>query len=82
LITLRFIQGAASAAAPVFGPAIIRQIFSEKAGVRAIGVLGSVGSLVPALAPILGVYLFARFGWQSSFGLVQTLAVRIGFNTA
>jgi predicted MFS family arabinose efflux permease len=75
LIALRFVQGTASAAAPVFGPAIIRQIFSEKAGVRAIGVLGSVEPLVPALAPILGVFLLARFGWQSSFELVGGVAM-------
>jgi predicted MFS family arabinose efflux permease len=75
LILLRFVQGAASAAAPVFGPAIIRQIFSEKAGVRAIGFLGSVESLVPALAPILGVFLLAKFGWQSSFELVGLVAI-------
>jgi predicted MFS family arabinose efflux permease len=75
LIVLRFVQGTASAAAPVFGPAIIRQIFSGKAGVRAIGFLGSVESLVPALAPILGIYLLARFGWQSSFELVGVVAI-------
>jgi MFS family permease len=75
LLALRFVQGTASAAAPVFGPAIIRQIFSEKAGVRAIGFLGSVESLVPALAPILGVFLLARFGWQSSFELVGIVAI-------
>jgi MFS transporter, DHA1 family, multidrug resistance protein len=75
LIVLRFAQGTASAAAPVFGPAIIRQIFNEKAGVRAIGFLGSVESLVPALAPILGVFLLARFGWESSFELVGVVAI-------
>lgn len=75
LIVLRFVQGTASAAAPVFGPAIIRQVFSEKAGVRAIGFLGSVESLVPALAPILGVFLLAKFGWQSSFEVVGVVAI-------
>jgi DHA1 family bicyclomycin/chloramphenicol resistance-like MFS transporter len=75
LVVLRFVQGTASAAAPVFGPAIIRQIFSEKAGVRAIGLLGSVESLVPALAPVLGVFLLAKFGWQSSFELVGVVAI-------
>jgi MFS family permease len=69
LIGLRFVQGTASAAAPVFGPAIIRQIFSDKAGVRAMRFLGSVESLVPALAPLLGVFLLARYGWQSLLGL-------------
>lgn len=73
LIGLRFAQGAAAAAAPVFGPGIIRQLFDDKAAVRAIGFLGSVESLVPALAPILGVALLARFGWQSSFELLALL---------
>ncbi len=73
LIALRVVQGAAAAAAPVFGPGIIRQLFDDKAAVRAIGFLGSVESLVPALAPILGVALLAHFGWRSSFGLLAML---------
>jgi len=75
LVVLRFVRGTASAAAPVFGPAIIRQIFNVKSGVRTIGFLGSVESLVPALAPNLGVLLLAKFGWQSSFELVGIVAI-------
>lgn len=75
LIALRFIQGVASAAAPVFGPGLIRQLFTDKAAVRAIGFLGSVESLVPALAPIFGVLLLTHFGWQSSFELLGVLTL-------
>lgn len=75
LIALRFIQGVASAAAPVFGPGLIRQLFTDKAAVRAIGFLGSVESLVPALAPIFGVLLLSHFGWQSSFELLGVLTL-------
>ncbi|MGN7737247.1 MFS transporter [Ensifer sp. 22564] len=70
LIGLRFLQGIAASAAPVFAPGVIRQLFSEKTAVRAIGFLGSVESLVPALVPIAGVALLAHFGWQSSFELL------------
>ncbi|CAM5503161.1 Multidrug resistance protein MdtL [Mycolicibacterium aubagnense] len=73
LIGLRFVQGVAAAAAPVFAPGIIRQLFDDRAAVRAIGFIGSVESLVPALAPIAGVALLAHFGWQSSFGLLALL---------
>ncbi len=73
LVALRFVQGVASAAAPVFGPGLIRQLFSDGAAVRAIGFLGSVESLVPALAPIFGVLLLSHFGWQSSFELLGVL---------
>ncbi|WDZ78834.1 MFS transporter [Ensifer adhaerens] len=70
LIGLRFLQGIAASAAPVFAPGVIRQLFSEKKAVRAVGFLGSVESLVPALVPIAGVALLAHFGWQSSFELL------------
>lgn len=73
LIGLRFVQGVAAAAAPVFAPGIIRQLFDERAAVRAVGFIGSVESLVPALAPIAGVALLAHFGWQSSFDLLALL---------
>lgn len=76
LIALRFVQGAASAAAPVFGPGLIRQLFDDKAAVRAVGFLGSVESLVPALAPIAGAALLAGFGWRSSF---EVLAAATAF---
>ncbi|MGO4619517.1 MFS transporter [Ensifer sp. 2YAB10] len=72
LIGLRFLQGVAASAAPVFAPGVIRQLFSEKTAVRAVGFLGSVESLVPALVPIAGVALLAHFGWQSSFELLGT----------
>lgn len=75
LIALRLVQGAASAAAPVFGPGIIRQLFREQAAVRATGILGSAESLSPALAPIVGVALLAHFGWTSSFVLLALLAL-------
>ncbi|MFE0019158.1 MFS transporter [Mesorhizobium sp. NPDC059054] len=73
LIGLRFVQGVAAAAAPVFAPGIIRQLFDDRGAVRAIGFIGSVESLVPALAPIVGVALLVHFGWQSSFGLLALL---------
>ncbi|KCB49259.1 MFS transporter [Bordetella hinzii] len=75
LIALRLVQGAAAAAAPVLGPGIIRQLFSDRGAVRAIGFLGSTESLVPALAPIAGAALLARYGWQSSFELLAALAL-------
>ena len=67
LILLRFAQGAASAAPAVFAPGFIRALFPEHRAVRMMGLLGSVESLVPALAPIAGAALFVAFGWRASF---------------
>ncbi|VAV91883.1 hypothetical protein MNBD_ALPHA02-372 [hydrothermal vent metagenome] len=67
LIGLRFLQGAVSSAPAVIAPGMIRQLFSKIAAVRVISLLGSIESLVPALAPILGVWLSGQFGWTASF---------------
>ncbi|MEM8547617.1 MAG: MFS transporter [Pseudomonadota bacterium] len=74
LVALRFLQGIASAAAPVFAPGIIRALFDEAAALRVIGVFGSIESLTPALAPIAGVGLLGLAGWQASFVVLAILA--------
>jgi MFS family permease len=75
LVGLRFVQGAAGSAPAVFAPGMIRLLFDETRAVRAMGWLGSIESLVPALAPIAGVGLLTRFGWQASFWITGLLSV-------
>jgi len=77
LVILRFFQGAVSTAPAVIAPGMIRQLFSEVGAVRAISLLSSIESLVPALAPILGVWLSAKFGWTASFWVTAILALVI-----
>lgn len=73
LVAIRFVQGIASAAAPVFIPGFIRELFDERRTVRAIGLLGSLQALVPAAAPLVGVILLALFDWSISFKLLAIL---------
>ena len=75
LIVLRLLQGAAGAAAAVFAPGMIRSMFDDEGAVRAMGVLGSIESLVPALAPVLGVWLLSLGGWRLSFELIAALSL-------
>jgi MFS transporter, DHA1 family, multidrug resistance protein len=77
LILLRFVQGAASAAPAVFAPGFIRVLFPEGRAVRMLGLLGSIESLVPALAPIAGAWLLVRFDWRASFVAIGALAVAL-----
>jgi len=77
LVALRFLQGLAGSAAAVFAPGMIRAMFSEGRAVRALGVMGSVESLVPALAPVAGVWLLAAFGWTSSFYAIAALTLPV-----
>jgi MFS transporter, DHA1 family, multidrug resistance protein len=75
LAVLRFFQGLTGSAAAVFAPGMIRAMFSEARAVRAIGFMASVESLVPALAPVAGVWLLLAFGWKSSFILIGGLSL-------
>lgn len=74
LITLRFFQGLASSAPAVFAPVVIRAIFDEAGATKALGILGSIESLVPGAAPLLGVWLLSVGGWTLSFSLTAVLA--------
>jgi predicted MFS family arabinose efflux permease len=56
---------------------MIRLLFRGDVAVRALGLLGSIESLVPALAPIAGVWLLARFGWQASFQVIAMLSLAL-----
>ena len=74
-VGLSDVQGAAASAAAVFAPGMIRLLFDGGRAVRALGLLGSIESLVPALAPIAGAWLLAGFGWRASFDVIAALAL-------
>jgi len=84
LIGLRFLEGTAASAPAVFAPPVLRALFSEAGATRALGILGSVESVVPALAPVLGAQLIAVWGWRSPFftiaGLTAGVAAAIALN--
>lgn len=75
LIALRFVQGAAGAAAAVFAPGMLRKLYGDEQAVRALGLLGSIEALTPALAPVVGAWLAHAFGWRASFDALAILAL-------
>lgn len=75
LITIRFFQGLACSAPAVFAPGIIRSVFDERGALRAIGLMGSIESLTPALAPIIGAWLLSFTDWKASFYLTALLSL-------
>jgi MFS transporter, DHA1 family, multidrug resistance protein len=72
---LRFLQGVSGSAAAVFAPGMIRALYDETTAVRVIGILGSIESLVPALAPLAGLWLFNHYGWTASFQVTGGIAL-------
>ncbi len=75
LVAVRFVQGLVGAAAAVFAPGMIRSLYDPHGAVRALGLMGSIESLVPALAPLAGVGLLHAFGWQGSFWTIAVLSL-------
>lgn len=75
LVAVRILQGMAASAPAVFAPAVIRSLFDDAGATKAFGVLGSIESLVPALAPAVGVVLLRFGGWKVSFIVISALAV-------
>jgi len=77
LVSVRLLQGFAGSAAAVFAPGMIRKMFDENGALRALGLMGSVESMVPALAPILGAWLLIYFDWEISFVIIGTLSAAL-----
>jgi len=82
VITLRFFQGLSGCAAAVFAPGIIRALYDQTGAVRALGLLGSIEGLVPALAPLLGLWLLSHCGWTASFYLTGLFALGLALIAA
>jgi DHA1 family bicyclomycin/chloramphenicol resistance-like MFS transporter len=78
LILFRIFQGLAAAAEGVVVLAIIRDAFDGDAQVRALAWYGVATSVTPALAPVLGAYLYLWFGWRVTFGVMAAVAFTAG----
>jgi MFS family permease len=82
LIALRFMQGIAGSAAAVFAPGFLRGLYGDEGALRALGALGSIEALVPAFAPLLGVWLLRVGGWRASFQVLGFLALIVAVAVA
>ncbi|MEM7098057.1 MAG: MFS transporter [Pseudomonadota bacterium] len=79
LTAIRFLQGLVAAGPAVFAPMMINALYDANRAVAMLGRLGSIESITPALAPILGAWLLYEFGWRSSFYLTGVVAGLLGF---
>ena len=75
LVIIRFFQGLASAAPAVFAPGMIKAMFDERRALKAIGLMGSIESLTPAFAPVIGAWLLTFSDWRASFLITAILAL-------
>ncbi len=75
LVAIRFFQGLASSAPAVFAPGMIRAMFDQRGALKAIGLMGSIESLTPAFAPVVGAWLLTFADWRASFFVTSILAL-------
>ncbi|WP_366183453.1 multidrug effflux MFS transporter [Flavobacterium ovatum] len=76
-IGLRFIQAVGSCAATVTSITMVRDLFPVKEIPKVFSMLMLVVGLSPMLAPTVGGYVTAGFGWQAVFFILMLLGLII-----
>ena len=82
LILWRVAQGLSVGAGMVVGRAMIRDLFEPDDAQRLMSLVTLFFGLAPAIAPIIGGWLFVGFGWRSIFwflALVGMVLVAVGW---
>lgn len=74
LIGLRFVQALGSCAATVGAVVLVRDLFPARDSARVFALLMLVMSVSPLLAPTVGGFLTATFGWPAVFWALIGLA--------
>ena len=74
-IAARILQGFAAAAEGVIVLAIIRDVFDQKDQIRVLAIYEMAIALTPAIAPILGGYIYVYLGWRANFFALTVIAV-------
>lgn len=75
LIVARILQGFVAAAEGVIVLAIIRDVFDQIEQIRVLAIYELTISLTPAIAPIIGGYIYIYYGWRPNFYVLAVIAV-------
>lgn len=77
LVALRFIQAVGSCAAAVAAIAMVRDIFPVKDSAKVFALLMLVVGASPMIAPTVGGYVTAAYGWQTVFIILAGMGILI-----
>ena len=67
LILARVLQGFSGGSGPSLSRAVVRDIYGKTDSARIMAYMATATALAPIIAPIIGGFLQAYFGWQSVF---------------
>lgn len=76
-IALRFIQAVGSCAAAVASMAMVRDLFPVEDNPKVFSLLMLVVGLSPMLAPTIGGYVIAGFGWHTIFMILAAMGIGV-----
>lgn len=79
LVFFRAVQGMSCGAGIVVGRAIVRDLFGEIDAQRLMSQITLFFGVAPAIAPIVGGWLFVHLGWQSIFWFLAGVAAVLWF---
>ncbi len=75
LIIFRLIQGLCAGAGVVVGRAMIRDLYDPIESQKMMSHVTMIFGLAPAVAPIVGGWLYVAFGWHSIFIFITVIGV-------
>ena len=75
LLLFRALQGVCGGAGLIVGRAIIRDTFDGHDAQRLMSQVTMLFSLSPALAPVIGGWLYGAFGWRSIFAFMALVGL-------
>ncbi|HEV3250969.1 MAG TPA: multidrug effflux MFS transporter [Puia sp.] len=79
LIILRFIQALGGCVGMVASRAMVRDLFDVKDNARVFSLLMLVVAVSPIIAPTLGGYIAATFGWRYIFIVLALMSIAVLF---
>lgn len=77
MLLARFVQGLGASVGVVVSRAIVRDISSGVQAARILSVMVMIFTAAPMLAPVIGGYLVAGFGWRAPFVAVAVFGAII-----
>ncbi len=75
LVGARLLQALGACAGPVLGRAVVRDLYGPAESARMLSHVSTATALAPLLAPLLGGWLTAAWGWRATFVALAVYAV-------
>lgn len=75
LIAARFFQACGACSAPVLSRAVVRDVFQREEAARMLSYIATAMAVAPAVAPMIGGWLTATYGWRANFLLLTGFGV-------